>query len=264
MRKRFLIPLLAALALPTACSNGPASDKTVNANIDPKVAKICMKAADFQGCVNAMTGKSSNNNLDNLRKAIKILPNRLSNTNLRDFTANTQQFKDALSLIDIDDLKTQEEKDFYFMSVRISNMVDALQNAWSRRINDGTYYGDYGYKSYYCSVLKPGVVKFNLAAGDNRVVYNGVVRGLFQIENCTPQEGQMINVITSDVNEIINNPSEAASKLFEPSEALLKVDTNPQPYRPVKKKKKKPIKEKEKPANINCNSPVWKKKPVCN
>ena len=31
----------------------------------------------------------------------------------------------------------------------------------------------------------------------------------------------MINVITSDVNEIINNPSEAASKLFEPSEALL-------------------------------------------
>ena len=132
--KRFLIPLLAALALPTA----------VNANVDPKIAEICMKAVDFQGCVNAMTGKSSNNNLENLRKAIKILPNRLSNTNLRDFTANTQQFKDALSLIDIDDLKTQEQKDFYLMSVRISNMVNALQNAWSRRISDGTSYGDYG------------------------------------------------------------------------------------------------------------------------
>ena len=62
----------------------------------------------------------------------------------------------------------------------------------------------------------------------------------------------------------MNNPSEAASKLFEPSEALLKVDTNPQPFRPVKKKKKKPIKEKKKPANINCNSAVWKKKPICN
>ena len=49
--KRFLIPLLAALALPTA----------VNANIDPKVAEMCMKASDFQGCVKSMSGKKENN-----------------------------------------------------------------------------------------------------------------------------------------------------------------------------------------------------------
>ena len=47
--KRLLLPLLATLALPTA----------VNANIDPKVAEICMKAVDFQGCVKAMGGESS-------------------------------------------------------------------------------------------------------------------------------------------------------------------------------------------------------------
>ena len=254
--KRLLLPLLAALTLPTA----------VNANVDPKVAEICMKAVDFQGCVNAMTGKSTNNNLDNLRKAIKILPNRLSNTNLRDFNSNTQQFNDALSSIELDDLNSQDEKDFYLMSLRISNMVEALQSAWSNRINKGTYYGSgsYGYTSYDCSLLKSSLVKFNLAAGDNRVIYNGVIRGLLQIEHCRPQEGQMINVITSDVNEIINNPLEAASKLFDPSEALLKVNTNPQPFRPVKKKKEKPIKEKKKPVNINCNSPVWKKRPICN
>ena len=35
--KRFLLPLLAALALPTACSNAKFSDKTVNAKIDPKI-----------------------------------------------------------------------------------------------------------------------------------------------------------------------------------------------------------------------------------
>ena len=50
--KRLLLPLLAAFALPTA----------VNANLDPKVAEMCMKAVDFQGCVKAMTGKASNNN----------------------------------------------------------------------------------------------------------------------------------------------------------------------------------------------------------
>ncbi len=32
----------------------------------------------------------------------------------------------------------------------------------------------------------------------------------------------------------------------------------------TKTKKKKTTKEKKKPVNINCNSPVWKKKPICN
>ena len=47
--KRLLLPLLAALALPTA----------VNANVDPKVAEFCLKAADFAGCVKTMTSKST-------------------------------------------------------------------------------------------------------------------------------------------------------------------------------------------------------------
>ena len=50
MRKRFLIPLLAAITLPAA----------VNANVDPKVAEMCMKAADFKGCVETMSGEPSN------------------------------------------------------------------------------------------------------------------------------------------------------------------------------------------------------------
>ena len=48
--KRFLLPILAALALPNA----------VNANVDPEIAEFCMKAADFQGCVKAMTTKPTN------------------------------------------------------------------------------------------------------------------------------------------------------------------------------------------------------------
>ena len=49
--KRFLIPFLAALALPSF----------VNANVDPKIAEICMKATDFQGCVKSMSGQKENN-----------------------------------------------------------------------------------------------------------------------------------------------------------------------------------------------------------
>ena len=59
--KSLLLPLLAALALPTA----------VNANVDPKVAEMCMKAVDFQGCVAAMTGKKPNEYGEGTRKFVR-------------------------------------------------------------------------------------------------------------------------------------------------------------------------------------------------
>ena len=43
--------MLAALAIPT----------TVNANVDSKIAEDCMKATDFQGCVESMSGQKNNN-----------------------------------------------------------------------------------------------------------------------------------------------------------------------------------------------------------
>ena len=47
--KRFLIPLLAALALPTSAQ----------ANVDQKVHRICLKASDYAGCVKVQTKGSS-------------------------------------------------------------------------------------------------------------------------------------------------------------------------------------------------------------
>ena len=45
--KRLLLPLLAAIALPTA----------VNANVDPRINQICMSASDYKGCVELYTEK---------------------------------------------------------------------------------------------------------------------------------------------------------------------------------------------------------------
>ena len=45
--KRLIIPLLSFIAFPSA----------IQANIDPKVAEMCMKASDFQGCVKSMSVK---------------------------------------------------------------------------------------------------------------------------------------------------------------------------------------------------------------
>ena len=47
--KRLLLPLLAALALPTA----------VYANVDPEVHKLCLPAADYAGCVKTIKNKSN-------------------------------------------------------------------------------------------------------------------------------------------------------------------------------------------------------------
>ena len=49
--KKLSIPFLALIALPTS----------IQANIDPKVAEICMKATDFQGCVESMSSQKNNN-----------------------------------------------------------------------------------------------------------------------------------------------------------------------------------------------------------
>ena len=45
--KRLLLPLLVALALPTA----------VNANVDPRINEICIGAADYKGCAELNTEK---------------------------------------------------------------------------------------------------------------------------------------------------------------------------------------------------------------
>ena len=49
--KSLIIPFLSLLALPSA----------IQANIDPKVAEMCMKATDFEGCVKSMSGQTNKN-----------------------------------------------------------------------------------------------------------------------------------------------------------------------------------------------------------
>ncbi len=49
--KKFTIALLSFIALPAA----------IQANIDPKVAEMCMESTDFEGCVKSMSGIKKNN-----------------------------------------------------------------------------------------------------------------------------------------------------------------------------------------------------------
>ncbi len=61
--KRLIIPFfLSFIALPSA----------IQANIDPKVAEMCMKASDFQGCVKSMSGQRINSEYDVALASFKV------------------------------------------------------------------------------------------------------------------------------------------------------------------------------------------------
>ena len=153
--------------------------------------------------------KGPNNKIVNLIDALAILPSRLDNTNARDFTSNVQTFTDSIALINNRDLKTNYEKEIYKDAQRIERMVDALESAWKKRISDGTYYGGSGYTSYYCSVLRPSVARFNRAAGRELVRYNGYSTKAWlggTTEECSPQEYQMVSAIKKEIKKLQNQP----------------------------------------------------------
>ena len=193
-----------------------------SAQVDPKVHQQCLKAADYKGCVDVMTGKqtvpASPGKIDQLKSAMRILPSRLQNTNLRDFSSSTQVFNDAVISIVPDDLKNEYEKGFYAEAVKIRQMTDALQSYWSARIRQGTFFSktSYGSDSYFCPVLKSGLDLFNMVAGAKYAVsYNGSTqRGLFGAsETCYPQESDLVRSISRRVDEALVDPEVRKAEL---------------------------------------------------
>lgn len=186
------------------------------AQVDPKIHKKCLAAADYKGCVQMMSspkGVSSESTLvSNLKNALRLLPDRLENTSLREFGQNVQIFSDAFSLASAGkaEFKNDYENELLNQALYIKRMVDSLQSYWSARIHNGTYYGTSGYRSYYCSVLKPRLADFNQWAGSKyQVYYNGVVSHnwlLGKDEKCSPQESQMIASIKRRVEDALIDP----------------------------------------------------------
>jgi len=190
------------------------------AQVDPKIKSECMKAQDFVGCVKAMRGnldlKSDELPITKLKEALKLLPNRLSNTNSRDFTSNVQIFFDAVSLVDISKAKNDYEKELISEAIMIKGMTNALQEYWSNRISNGTYYGRYGSRTYYCNVLGPRLEIFNTFAGDKyRVSSNESSKdSLFgKMQTCYPQEGEMVDSIRRRVTEALVDPEARKAEL---------------------------------------------------
>ena len=268
MRKRFLIPLLAAITLPAV----------VNANVDPKVAEMCMKAADFQGCVKAMGGEKNepvkttvvSNRQNDLLLEIKKLPSRIQNTSLRDYTSRTLSFSDALAV------STPEEvgENLYLNAQKLSLALDILYETWNRKAEIGNEYEtglwwdpkkNFAAKNSLDRIFEGNTIEircnkrwFGILGGGNRKIGEDILSPVARVVAYAAQQ--------------INSPEDVLafpSNQEQPFIRSYASDFCPgDPNAPVeeKKKKKKTIRKDASTGSvkINCNSPVWRDKPRCN
>ena len=256
--KRLLLPLLAVLALPTA----------VNANVDPKVAEICMKAVDFQGCVNAMTGTDQISiKKEELLDEIKKLPSRIANTSLINFPGETRSFRDKLALSSPENVGQK----LYENAKKLELALDELYKVREREVKVKSFYASDPHNEYLGwdgqKNYKQGQILNSIFGGltiDVRCFKFGWVVSSYRGYQDFPSKVSLL--ISTFANEIVKSGGDS----YYISQETYKIPANDEifcpedPRKPKKEKKEKSPAENKKPVKINCNSPVWKKKPICN
>ena len=270
--KRILIPLLATFVFPIS----------VRSEIDPKIIEMCMKAADFQGCVNAMTGKSFQKDAkscDELKTGLAIVKERLiSGTSLKELDINTNPLSDALAKAKVLSSSDSSCISLISDSQNILEMIRILKNQWSIDVNDGEESAKQGGTVWPSPKIELNIKKFNLLAGglNPAITGPGKITGLSdRSRNSFDYEmrefkGALLapcNVYYCG-NYIVKSP---LSRMFDvlglKIDAVLEgkeIEWREAPKIEVEVVEEKPV-EKKSPKNpkINCKSPVWKNKPQC-
>ena len=256
--KRLLLPLLAALALPT----------TVDANIDPKIVELCMKAADFTGCVNTMSGNNIpskteiiKNKRQELLDEIAKIPSRIANTSMRDYSGRTMDFTDALALSSPEEVGERLYEDAQKLQVTL----DLLYATWQRDINtrSGALYREYGVEGDWDHkknlLLKNTLDKaYGINTIDMRCNYKVFgVTGLDILEEMVAFTNLVARSISK--NGFVDLGNEEGTALIKQEGKFCPDD----PRKPKKVKREDTLTETKKPVTINCKSAVWKNKPRC-
>ena len=262
MHKMFM-SLLAAIALPTA----------VNAEkIDPAIVKTCMQATDFKGCVEALTGVTKNNSkrqalLDEITK----LPSRIKNTSLRDYSSRTLSFIDALAVSSPEEVG----EELYRNAKKIELALDILYSTWDRSIANGgkneNWNGELNFKTsqalnnlFEGKAMQVRCWTFFLTSkkpvgklGAN--ILNDVVEVINYAANYLARSESEIIFPTNDY--LVKNSHPWGKKLCKGDPAIAELEKR---SKSEEKKNIKIEKKVSKPVKINCKSPVWRDRPICN
>ena len=143
MKRLLLVPFLMTLV---SCSNPVVVDE----QIDRKTAEFCMKASDFAGCVQTMSGEGKtnkkieiiSNKKQDLLDEIKKIPSRIANTSMRDYSSRTMDFADALALSSPEEVGQKLYQD----ADKLRLTLDLLYTTWERdlKTRSGPIYQEYG------------------------------------------------------------------------------------------------------------------------
>ena len=230
--KRFLLPLLAALALPTSCSNVEVSDKTVNAEIDKETADFCLKASDFAGCVETMKRGLDTKRMNDVEDGLR--------TWTRDTGTKVRMRTKSVKAVQLGKPYGRYLEWFYTRGVIEGSFYNWLIDRTTNNIPARSW-------------------KVEADCIDYTVNWQADSGGWMNVRNPDQYVGNQIMDPAREAKNVLDEFCPQMDRLV--SEAIERDKINA--IEDAKKEKDKK-KTSSGPVKVNCSSDVWKNKPRCN
>jgi len=201
----------------------------VVSQVPDDVHEKCKDARDYVGCIQVLTGATVSKEeaeieeIKNLKKALALLPSRLENTSLRDFSMAIQPFTDALAsaraVIEAGSDYSLEDKTKIVTltnpSLRLSASIDIFRSTWRSGIDHDVAASPsvIGHKFISCFTYDFYIDGFNSMYESNVLNYQHIFARAFDAgcylnnESGRPMyreyEGQMLYYIIDASKEIL-------------------------------------------------------------
>jgi hypothetical protein len=166
----------------------------VVSQVPDNVHEKCKDARDYVGCIQVLTGATVSKEeaeieeIKNLKKALALLPSRLENTSLRDFSMAIQPFTDALAAAEAvaivsSDYSIEDKTKILKLinpSLRLSRAIDIYRATWNQSIE---YSVEFDYP-LDCSMFDWTIDSFNRIMESNVLDYEYFVVRIFSENSC--------------------------------------------------------------------------------
>lgn len=175
-----------------------------------KIHEMCLKAADYKGCVQVQEagGSATESPIKKLIESMKLLPSRISNSSRSNLFLNIQPFTDALSVAGSSERKDEYEEEVYSGAKRVSRLIDIMADTWSDQISLRVRF-NYSYMDPVCENAKQQVRRFNYAANKNTARYSeSTTKFMWKTYTvCENPTSSMLRAISSEIEEITEDPN---------------------------------------------------------
>ena len=167
----------------------------VVSQVPDDVHEKCKDARDYVGCIQVLTGATISKEeaeieeIKNLKKALALLPSRLQNTSLSNFSMAIQPFTDALAAAEAvaivsSDYSIEDKTKILKLinpSLRLSRAIDIYRATWNQSIEYSVEFENFPLD---CSMFDWTIDSFNRIMESNVLDYENVVVRIFSEDMC--------------------------------------------------------------------------------